>query len=340
MPAVSSVHIDRALTNLSIAYMNDTFVADMVFPPLPVQKDSDKYFVYDREAFLRGSGFDALGKLKSLRRPRTEAVEDEYTLSNNPYFCEEYARRQLVTDKEQVMADAPLQPRMDATNVVTERLKIDNESAVAKVACTTTNYPTAGKVTLTTGGSGTSWASYTSTSSLPLSNIRDGKIQVRKSILREPNKALYTVDSAQTLADHPDIKELVKYVHADALSSSGLPKVLRGLETIEGSAQQATSAEGAATLTTGNIWADENSTAVCLIFYTAPNDGPRTVHLGRTFDAKDATTGEVGITIRRYRDEPKKGEWVEGSMTRDWRHVALDGSSKALAGYLISATTA
>lgn len=337
MPPLSAVHIDRALTNISIAYMNDTFVADLVAPPLPVDKESDKYFVYDREAFLRGSGFDAKGNLKSLRRPRTEAVEDEYTLSSTPYFAEEYARRQLVTDREVAQADMPLQPQIDATNVVTERMKIDNESAVAKTACTTTNYPTSNKVLLTTGGSGTSWASYTSTNSLPLSNIRDGKIAVRKGILREPNRALFTVDAAQVLADHPDVKELVKYVHADALTSSGLPRVLRGLQVIEGSAQQATNNEGAATVT-GNIWADENGTAVCLIFYASPDTGPRSVHFMRTFDVKDATTGVRGISIRRYRDEPKKGEWVEGAMTRDWKMVATDSNGKAIGGYLISGT--
>jgi len=73
MPQLSSLHIDRGLTNLSVAYTNEDYVADRVFPGLPVDKRSNKYFVYDRTAFLRSSGIDANGLPKSLARPKTPA---------------------------------------------------------------------------------------------------------------------------------------------------------------------------------------------------------------------------------------------------------------------------
>ena len=51
MPSRSQTHIDRALTNMSVKYMQDAsgFVNDKVFPVLPVQKQSDRYFVYKKE---------------------------------------------------------------------------------------------------------------------------------------------------------------------------------------------------------------------------------------------------------------------------------------------------
>ena len=54
-PGRNSTHIDRALTNISVAYMQsaDTFIADKVFPMIPVQKQSDTYFEYDKESFFR-----------------------------------------------------------------------------------------------------------------------------------------------------------------------------------------------------------------------------------------------------------------------------------------------
>ena len=342
MPALPSVHIDTALTNLSIAYMNETFVADQVLPPLPVTKRSDKYFVYNKEAFLAGSGLDVNGRPKSLRRPKSEAVEVDYNLSTDSYYAEEYARKELVTDAETKQADNPLAPDIDATNVVTEGLKIDNEVAAASVACRTTNFPNSNKVTLTTGGTGTSWAQYASANSQPLSNIKDGKVAVKKGILREPNAALFTVDTAQTLADHPSIKDLTKYTHEDGLTTSGLPKVLRGLATIEGATQMSTNAQGAA-FASGNVWADENGTNICLIFYRSMDTGPRSVHFGRTFDAPDDTTNVRGISVRRYRWEPKKGGYIEGAMTRDWKIISKtthDANGKAIGGYLISGATA
>ena len=45
MPAISQIHIDQALTNVSVMYRNQSYVADQVLPSLPVAKRSNKYFV-------------------------------------------------------------------------------------------------------------------------------------------------------------------------------------------------------------------------------------------------------------------------------------------------------
>jgi len=44
-PTVHDVHIDGPLANISIAYRNSGYIADQVFPNVPVTKKSDKYFV-------------------------------------------------------------------------------------------------------------------------------------------------------------------------------------------------------------------------------------------------------------------------------------------------------
>ena len=41
MPELAEIHIDVALTNLSVAYINEDYVADRVFPVVPVEKRSD-----------------------------------------------------------------------------------------------------------------------------------------------------------------------------------------------------------------------------------------------------------------------------------------------------------
>lgn len=343
MPTLPQLQVDAFLTGISIAYMNTEFVAEKIFPALAVQARSDKYWVYNRDAFLRTSGVDANGRSKSVRTDGSLANVIEHSLSSDSYYTYNYAHRELVTDAVVRNAAATpgssmIQPRVDATLQVSHRLAMDREEMAAWRAGKTSLYPSANKVTLTTGGSGTSWASYASANSKPLSNIRDAKIQVRKSLLREPNKALYTVDSALTLADHPDIKDLVKYTHADALSTSGLPKVLRGLETIEAATQYITSNEGA-TVASGNIWVDSSGYNMALVYYASPETGPRSVHFGRTFYAPNPTSGVQGIAIRSYREEQRAGEWVEGEMTIDIKHIAVDSSNAAIGGYLISGTT-
>lgn len=339
MPAQAQIHIDQALTNLSVMYRNQTYVADRVLPILPVSKRSDKYFVYRKEDFLSPSSAGATGVLASLRRPGTEAAEIDYGLSAQNYYAEEYAYRGFVADAEIAAADNPLQPDMDQTIQLTERLLLDNEVAVAGMVGKRANYPSSNKAALTTGGTGTSWASYSSSNSAPFTDIKNGKLAVIKGIAREPNTFLLSVDAARTLADHPNVKDLVKYVHQDALTISGLPKVLRGLNVIEGATQKNTAAEGAA-YSGGNLWQADDGTAMALIFYRPETPSLRMVSLGYTFAAPDDATGARGIAVRRWREEKRKGTMIEAAFLRDWKFIAVDGSGLALGGYLLTSVTA
>ena len=335
MPQISQVHIDVALTELSIMYMNEELIGDTVAPVLPVQKRSDKYFVYSKDAFLRSSGADANGKPKSIRRPGTEAATVDFSLSTDNYYAEELSLKSLVTDAELAYADNPLQPDIDATYLVTERIKLDNEVAVAQMVGNLGNYPTAGKVVLTTGGTGTSWAQYASANSHPFSDIKNGKVYVKKNIQREANTMMLTIDVARTLADHPDYKDQYKYTNPDGLTLAGLVKNVRGLDIVEGAQQQSNNAEGTA-FSGGNVWVDSTGYNMALIYYRSSNVGPRSVHSFRTFEAPDDTTGVRGFNVRRYRWEILKGQFIEGSVLRTWKAIAVDGAGKINGAYAIS----
>ena len=77
MPTPKSAHVDSALTNISIGYTNSMFIADQVFPSVPVLKQSDYYF-----KFLRGDWFrnDA-----SVRGPGGRAGRSGYKLTSATY---------------------------------------------------------------------------------------------------------------------------------------------------------------------------------------------------------------------------------------------------------------
>jgi hypothetical protein len=54
-PTASDAHVNMPLTATSVAWMQDQreFVNDRVFPVVPVQKQSDRYYVYDRDNWFR-----------------------------------------------------------------------------------------------------------------------------------------------------------------------------------------------------------------------------------------------------------------------------------------------
>lgn len=339
MPTIGQIHIDQALTNLSLMYRNEMYVADMALPILPVSKRSDKYFVYKKEDFLSPSASGASGLPSSVRRPGTEAAEIDYSLSTQSFYAEEYAYRGFVADAEVSIADNPLQPDIDQSLQLAERLMLDNETAVAKLVGTRAQYPGSNKAALTTGATGTSWASYASPNSNPFSDIKNGKLAVVKGIAREANAILLSVDAARTLADHPAVKDLIKYTNQDALTMSGLPKVIRGLEVIEGAAQKNVSPEGGS-YAGGNVWAADDGSAMALIFYRTTTPSLRGVSFGYTFEAPDDTTGSRGMTVRRWREEKRKGSLIEASFLRDWKLIAQDSAGLSLGGYLLSNVTA
>ena len=80
-PTPGDVHVDSPMTNISIAYLQaaSLFVADRVFPNIPVQKQSDLYFKYDRGMFNR----DQMPKPRASATPWTRTVTTSATCGDS-----------------------------------------------------------------------------------------------------------------------------------------------------------------------------------------------------------------------------------------------------------------
>jgi len=305
MPQLGQIHIDTALTSLSIAYLNPSYIAEVVFPAIPVDKRSDKWFVYGKEH---------LKVYEARRAPRSVAQEVDFSLSTSNYSAEERALRQLVTDAEAKLADSPIQLKADAVEFLTDRLKLTLENDVA------TKLTDTSQVTQNTALAGTTqWSDYTN--SVPLTNIATAKKTIRPQIIRPANTFVVPYEVAMVLADHPSIKDLIKYTDPQAIMESGLPANVRGLKVVEAEAVQNTANEGqAATLAT--IWGKN-----AIVMYVNPRPtGLRTITTAAIFDAPDDTTGARGFAARQYRDDPRKGDVVELSRMYDLQFIAANGA--------------
>ena len=100
-PTASDVHVNAPLTNISIAFLQDLdgFVARKVFPEVPVKKQSDRYYVYDKKQWFRSDA--------KVRAPGTESAGSGFTVDNTPtYFCSVRAVHKDVDDQIRSNADA------------------------------------------------------------------------------------------------------------------------------------------------------------------------------------------------------------------------------------------
>src|SRR4051812_44359295 len=91
--ASGNVHIDQVLTQISLGFPNNGLVAEALFPTVVVRKQSDKYYVFGREAWVPESG--------DYRAPGTEANEiPGLKVSTDTYYAQEHALQMAVTDEE------------------------------------------------------------------------------------------------------------------------------------------------------------------------------------------------------------------------------------------------
>jgi len=107
-PTLSQVHVDAILTNSSVAYIQaaDNFIANKVFPIVPVDKQSDLYFKYTKEDWFRDDA--------RVRADGAEAVTSGYGLTTDSYYADVYAVKKAIGDQIMANFDSPLDPLRDA----------------------------------------------------------------------------------------------------------------------------------------------------------------------------------------------------------------------------------
>jgi hypothetical protein len=206
-PTPGDVHVNGTLTNLSLAYVQaeTNFVADRVFPNVPVTKQSDIYWVWPRDAWNRDE--------MKPRAPGAESAGTNFEISRAPYYAEVQAIHHDIPDQVMANADNPLAYDSAATNLVTRKALIRRETSWIN------RYFQASRWTLGAQGGGARSANYdpsdvnnntvlywSNAASTPIEDMRRAMtfVQLRSGGFR-PNKLTLARPVADVLFDHPGI---------------------------------------------------------------------------------------------------------------------------------------
>jgi hypothetical protein len=187
----SSVHVDAPLSNFAVSINNREMIADMAMPVVPVNKPSDKFFVYNAETMFEEQAASLTGDEAMPGRVR-------YAVSTETFSCEDYGLMDFVSYKEMEAADAPLAPQMHAVKVVTQRLDIAKERRVAGVVFASGSY---GSNTSALSGA----ARWDVATSDPVQAIDDA---IEACTVR-PNVMVIGAQAWTKLKNHPKLKELI-----------------------------------------------------------------------------------------------------------------------------------
>src|SRR5215831_1572058 len=158
-----NTHIDVVLTQISVAWPNNGYVGESLYPRVDVRRESDKYYIFGREGWALEPGGD-------FRAPGSVANEiPGLQISLDTYFAKEHSLQIAITDEERENVDSPLQPDVDGTELVTSKIMLQREILMQTQVTTAANFATGYSVTL----AGTQqWNDYVN--STPISDVRTG----------------------------------------------------------------------------------------------------------------------------------------------------------------------
>jgi hypothetical protein len=304
------------------------FVADRVFPNIPVQKQSDRYFRYDRSDFWRNQ-FEK-------RAPGTESAGSGWKVDNTPtYFADVWALHKDIEDQIRSNADDPLNMDRDATIWLSEQGMISREVNWASKYFTTgvwkgidgTTGDVTGVVSAPTANQAIHWNDETST---PIKDVKDRADMIHPLTGRRPNKFVLARKVWTILSEHPDLIDRIKYsggVGNDRpaiISRQAAAALFEVDELMVMDGIQATSPENKdfeTSMTTAFI-AGKNA----LLVYAAPNPSIMQPSGGYTFSWNGYLPGQgnMGQVVSRWREQRLKSDRVEAEMAYDQKVVAPD----------------
>lgn len=205
MPTMQNAHIDRALTNISVSYLQDAsaFIADKVFPIVPVKRQSDVFYIYSKADFMRDEA--------QVRGAATESAGGDYGVeSSTPYYCRKHAFHKDVTPEERANYDEPLDADKDATDFVSQKMLIRREMQWASNFFKSGIWGT--EISGVADGAGEGQTiQWNQAISNPIKDVTEASVKMASETGYKPNTMVLSPFAFNALKNHEDILDRIKY---------------------------------------------------------------------------------------------------------------------------------
>lgn len=289
-----TLRVDVPLTNITIDYkpMGMPLAQGEALPILPVNKQSGKYYNFDKKSFISAN---------SQWSPGTEGKRvSPWVSSTSTYSCERHKLVGEVTDADKAQADKALQVEATTAKKVKEMLLREKEIAIATAL----------------QDSGSTYSSYTSAvsnswdtdSSTPRADVNDAKNSIRKNAAVDPSQVtmILSHDKFQDLADNAEVRDQFKYTSDQSLTTDMLARYFDVKKVIVVSGVYNDADEGQ-TASMADIWTASKVT----LLYTPDQPALREPSAG--YIAAETLYGTGSQRVRKFRDpdETKEQDLIE-----------------------------
>lgn len=315
-PTLSQVHVSTPLTNISLAFMQDLqkyFIASQVFPIIPVTKQSDKYYVYEKGSWFRDEAMK--------RAPGSPLPLSGYGIDTDDYSCDVYGIGKAVADQIRANADAAIDLDSEAVKFVTLKCMLRMEIDWASTFFTTGVWT--GSSTGTDLTASTKWDAANST---PIADISAEQDSILEQTGQLANTLVLTRAVWTALKTNADFLGRVTGGSNNADPAKVTPQLLAQVLEIDrvliGGAIKNTALEGQADAMSFVMGTSGEGALLC---YVPPSPGLYTAAAGYTFGWSGFLgANAVGMRMKRYRDEKLESDVVEGEVAFDQKLVAAE----------------
>ncbi len=286
--------LDAYLSNFAVEHVHKpgAFVADLGAPLVPVDRQTDKFVVFGKEA-LQDPG-------NIVRGPGAAAIELVESLSDDSYRCEDHAASRVVALQEIVAARGVYEPFERATRVLLDRVvRLKRELDFITTVTAAATYNSTNKKTLV----GTSkWTD--KTASDPIGDV----IAMAKAVALGAGVDLAMMqmiigwDTFEALKVHPAIKDRLVHTRGGAITLKDISDVFEMPVNLS-SARKATAAGVLSFLWPDTVW----------IGYVTPSPSREDVSFAKTFLWSGApdTVGGIGVERSDAYPRSRKAEMVD-----------------------------
>lgn len=249
-----NLHIDALLSQMAIGYFQDTGIARLIAPVIPVAKQGDMYSVFSRA--------DALRTESSERAPGTEANKITRTISSDTYYAQNYALKYGVTIEDRANADPVFRQNLitNAAEYVLDKLSLGWEQRVATLCQATASVGSS-------AGVGSEWDA--AASSDPIGDMETAMDNVQDLTGLRPNRIVMGLDAWRSLKRNSSVRDLIFGSTAAQrnVTTSQVAAALEVDQVLVGAAYRNTANEAQAE-TLAKVWGDH---VTCYYAPSAPS---------------------------------------------------------------------
>jgi len=304
------VHVNTALDDVSVAYKQSatSYVASQSFPAVPVQKQSDVIFKFDKNDFLRNEA--------GIRAPGTESNGGGFAIdSDTSYLAKVHAWHQdipIETLKNSDLSSLETQ----VAEAVMQKLLIDREVDWTTNFFTTELWANQGSPHDATGdATDSTWPYFVQfndqANSDPQDTIILGQESIQQNTGYKPNILISGLQVHNQLRKHADVKEQVKYTSSANVGNDYLAQFFDINKYVVGSSVRATNVEGGAGPYSFNLGKN------MLLVYAPDSPGILTPSGGYIFEWVGLNDMGYDVMMESWWHQDTHSQRVEGNMAYD-----------------------